>query len=116
MLNDDGARQVERYRATDSEVVNSAADCELADVAAGEIEWLDDVGVSSEGKSIPQCRQARYTKSCLIFERRLTFAIKHLDEDVVDQVMHRLAAAAVRQRDVWHLHLAAVPGLSVLCC
>jgi hypothetical protein len=56
------------------------------------------------------------TNPRLIFEWRLTFAIKHLDEDVVDQVVHRLAAAAVGQRDVWHLHFAAVPGFAVLCC
>ena len=49
LLEDEGERQRERPRAADREVVDRAVDRELADVAAGEEDRRDDVGVGGEG-------------------------------------------------------------------
>ena len=61
LLDDEPGRERERPRAGDREVVDRAVDGELADVAAGEEERLDDVGVGRERE--PRRRSARAARS-----------------------------------------------------
>jgi hypothetical protein len=52
----------------------------------------------------------------LIFQWCLTFVVKGFKEDVVDQIVHRLATAAVSECDSWYTHFPATPSLTVVCC
>src|SRR3989440_11433373 len=113
LLNYDRTRQVERYRAAHRQVINRAADRQLTNIATGKIQWLDHVGICGESKSIAKRHHVRQTEPRLVLQRRLILVVKCLKEDVVDQIVHRLAAATVGESDRCNLHLAAMPGLAV---
>ncbi len=107
LLDDGAAGEVERRRAPHGEVVDRAADRQLADVAAREEQGVDDEGVRGEGQPVSQPRQVRQREPRLVVQRVQRRVVEGRDEDVVDQVPHRRAAAPVRQRHFRHVDGAA---------
>ena len=98
LLDDRGAGEIERDCAADREVVDRAADRELADVAAGKEQRIDDEGIGGEGKPVAAPREIGEIEPRLILERSEQRIVEGRDEHVVDQVLHRLAAAAMGER------------------
>ena len=109
-LDDRRAGEIERPRAADREIVDRAADGELADVAAGEDQRIDDEGIGGEGEPVAVSREIAKIEARLILERRQRRIVEGPDEDVVDQVLHRLAAAAMGERHGRHVDLAERSG------
>ena len=107
LLDDDRAGQIERHRAADGEIVDRAADRELADVAAGKDQRIDDEGVGGECQPVAVARQCCEIEPRLVVERGEQRIVEGRHEDVVDEILHRLAAAAMGERHGWHVHLAA---------
>ena len=70
LLDDRGAGEVERHGAADGEVVDRAADRELADVAAGKEQRVDDVGVGREGEPVAARGQSGEVETRLVVQRR----------------------------------------------
>ena len=94
-LNDESGAQVKRARAAHGQVIHRAVDRHRADVAAGEEERAHDIGIRRErelaGRRLEHCadRAARRAIRC-----------RTPQEDILDELMHQLSAAAVRQQDV----------------
>ena len=107
LFDDDRAGQVERRGAADREIVDGAADGELADVAAGENQRIDDERIGGERETIAALRQGGQIEPRLVVERRQQRIVEGLDEYIVDEVLHRLAAAAMGERHRRHMHSAA---------
>ena len=81
-------------RAADREIVDSAAHRQLADVAAGKEQRVDNerIGGHREAVAMPGQRRKRHAR--LIVQRRKQRIVEDRHEYVVDQVLRRLAAAA----------------------
>ena len=94
LLDDEAGREPERRRAGDGEVVDRAVDGELADVAAGEEERLDDVGVGREGE--PRAAHLADGGVAELVEQRVR---ELLEEEALDERPRRLPARAVGERD-----------------
>ena len=109
-LDDRGAGEIERNGAADREIVDRAADRELADVAAGKDQRIDDEGIGGEGEPVAVPREIGEIEPRLIVERREQRIVERPDEHVVDQILHRLAAAAMGERHGRHMDLAERPG------
>ena len=109
-LDDRGAGEIERDCAPDREVVDRAADRELPDVAAGKDERIDDEGIGGEGKPVAAPREIGEIEPRLILERGEQGIVEGSHEHVVDQVLHRLAAAAMGKRHRWRMNLAEGSG------
>ena len=109
-FHDRRAGKVERRGPADRQIVDRAADRELADVAAGEDQRVDNEGVGGEGKPVAVSREVAEIETRLILERRQRGVVECPDEHIVDQILHRLAAAAMRERHRRHVHLAQGPG------
>ena len=105
-LDDRRAGKIQRPRAADREIVDGAADRELADIAAGEEQGIDDEGIGGEGEPVAQGGEIGEIEARLIFERRQRRVVEGAHEHVVDQILHRLAAAAMGERDGRHMNLA----------
>ncbi len=92
-LQDDAQREIERRRPRHGEVVDRAANGKPADVAAGEEERFDDVGVGGEDESIGGWRQQRRVV------QRIQEGVRQLGcEDRLDQHPGGLAAGPVGER------------------
>ena len=90
----------------------AAHDSELSDVPAGEEERRHHIGVGGEGEPIAAGGEDAEVEARLVFQGPQRRVVEGLDEDVVDQVLHRLAAAAVGQ--VHRAHADAA-GCSLHC-
>jgi hypothetical protein len=106
-LDDRGARQIERNRATDRQIIDCAAHGEFADIAAGKFKWIDNEGVGGDRQPVASLRQCRHRHACLVVERRKQRVVEGGDEHFVDQVLHCLAAATVAERHCPHAAFAA---------
>ena len=110
LLDDDGAGQIERHSTADGEVVDRAADRELADVAAGKEQRVDDIGVGGEGEPVAARGQSGEIEAGLVLQRRQGRVVEGAHKDVVDQILHRLAAAAMGERHLRHIEPAEPAG------
>jgi hypothetical protein len=97
-LDDRRARKIKRGGAADREIVDRAAHRELADIAAREKQRVDDIRVGGEREAVAVQREIAQGHACLIAERFEQRIVKGADKDIVDEVLHRLAAAAMRER------------------
>ena len=109
-FHDRRAGKVKRPRPADRQIVDRAADRELADVAAWENERIDDEGIGREGEPVAVQHEIAEIETRLVLERRQRGIVEGPDENVVDQILHRLAAAAMRQRHRRHVDPAESPG------
>ena len=107
LLDDGGARQVERHRSADGQVVDRAAHRKLADIAARKLQRIDHEGVGGHRQSVAVFRQQRYRHARLVIEWRQQRVVECGDEDLIDQVLHRLATATVAEGDCLHAAFAA---------
>ena len=104
LLEDEPGRQVQRRGAGHGQVVDRAVDGQVADVAAGEEQRRDHVGVGGErqpGAVDPQLRG--------VLERLEQRVAEGVEEDRLDQGVRRLAAGAVRHRDAFFPDPGAAP-------
>ncbi len=108
-LDDRGAGEIERNRAANREIVDRAAHREPADIAAGEDERIDDEGICGEGNSVAAPREIGEIEPRLIVQRGEQRIVERPDEHVVDQILHRLAAAAMGERHGRHMDPAQRP-------
>ena len=109
-FHDRRAGKIERPRPADRQIVDRAADGELADVAAGEDQRVDHEGIGGEGEPVAVPREIAEIETRLILERRQRCVVEGPDEDVVDQILHRLAAAAMGERHGRHVDLPQNSG------
>jgi hypothetical protein len=91
-LDDEGRGQPERHRAADREVVDSAADRQLADVAAGKLDRGDHETVGGEGQPRAGFGQRAGHQPGLVLG---SVGFEGGGEDGVDQAAHGLAATAM---------------------
>jgi hypothetical protein len=105
-LEDEPGRQVQRGRAGHGQVVHRAVDGQVADVAAGEEQRRDHVGVGGERHPGPVDAQVGG-----VLERLQQRVAERVEEHRLDQGMGRLAAGPVRHRDPFFPDPgAAAPG------
>ncbi len=95
LLEDHAAGEVERARAAHGQVVDGAGHGELADVAAGEEQRGDNVGVGGHRQPVAVRGKFGKVDARLVFEGGEHRVVEGAHEQVVDQVAHGLAAAAV---------------------
>ena len=94
LLDHEAGRERDRPRSRDGEVVDGAVDGEVADVAAGEEDRLDDVRVGRERDArAVQVEQRR------VGQRREQRVVELLEEQALDEGPRRLSARAVGERD-----------------
>ena len=97
--------KIERPRPADRQIVDRAAHGELADVAAGEDQRVDHEGISGESEPVAVPREIAEIETRLILERRQRCIVEGPDEHIVDQILHRLAAAAMGECHRRHVDL-----------
>ena len=68
---------------------------------------IDDEGIGGEGEPVAAPREIGEIEPRLIVQRREQRIVEGPDEDVVDQILHRLAAAAMGERHRRHMDPAA---------
>ena len=93
-LDDEAGRERDRPRARHREIVDRPVDREVADVAAGEEDRLDDVGVGREGEP-----HAVHVEQRRVAERREQRIVELRDEQLFDKGSCRLAARTMSERD-----------------
>jgi hypothetical protein len=102
-LDDRGAGQIKRLGAADRKIVDGAGDRDPPDVAAGKDQRIDHEGIGSERKPVAAAREVGQIEARLVLQRRQQRIVEGAHEHVVDEILHRLAAAAMRKghgRDV----------------
>ena len=121
-LDDDAARKIERLGAADGEIIDGAADGKLANVAAGKFQRIDHEGIGGEGEPIAMQREIGQRKARLVFERYQRRILEGADEDIVDEIAHRLAAATMGKTHLGDMNTVAhfaswaqIRGHVVLC-
>lgn len=106
LLQDETGRQVQRPGPAHRKVVHGAVDGEVADVAAGEEQRGDHVGVGRERE--PRAARGEDRAVLQRFEQRVA---ERVEEHRLDQRLGRLAARAVGHRDVLLAHAGLpLPG------
>ena len=100
LLEDEPGRQVQRGGAGHRQVVDGAVDGEVADVAAGEEQRRDDVGIGGERE--PGAGDVQPGRVLELLEPGVA---ERVEEHGLDQGLGRLAARAVRHRDALFPHL-----------
>ena len=108
-LDDDRTGEIERHRAPDREIIHGSTDGELSDIAAGEDQGIDDERIGGESQAITMTGKYREIEPRLVIERRKQRVVERLQKYVVDEIFHRLAAAAMGKRYRRHMDLAARP-------
>ena len=93
------ARQEQWPRAAHRQVVDGARHGESADVAAGEEQRVDHVGVRGEREPVAEPGQFGHRDLRLVLQCAKQRVVERRDEHVLDQRAHRPAAAAVRHVD-----------------
>ena len=96
LLEDEARRQCHRSRAGHGQVVHRSVDREVADAAACEEQWRNDVPVGGEGQ--PPAEQVQHGAVLEEFEHGIA---KGFEEDRVDEGGRCLAARAVGQGDAF---------------
>jgi hypothetical protein len=92
-LNDVASAEVERARARHRKVVNRAVHSQGAEVATGKEERLHDVGIGSESEAL--AADFEHARIVLRFQERIA---EGGQEQLADELMHQLAAAAVSEQ------------------
>jgi hypothetical protein len=115
LFDDHRAGKIERLRAADGEIVDRAAHGKLADIAARKHQRIDHEGVGGEGEAVAMGGNLGEIESRLVLERGERGVVEGCDEHVVDQILHGLAAAAVRKRHRRHIDLAEGAGTDEGC-
>jgi hypothetical protein len=110
LLDDHRAGKIQRLRAADREIVDRSANGELADVAARKEQGIDDKRVGRERQLIAMHGERGKIEAGLILQHGRRGPVEGRDEHVVDQVLHCLAAAAMRQCHLRHEHPAESTG------
>jgi hypothetical protein len=110
LFEDGGARQVEGYGAAYGEVVDRTAHGKLSDVSAGKEQRVDDERVGREGEAIASTREGGQVEASLVLEWRECRVVEGADENVVDEVLHRLATTAMGECDGFDVHPAKATG------
>jgi hydrogenase maturation protein HypF len=103
-LQDEPGRQVERGGTGHGQVVDRAVYRQVADVAAGEEQRLDHIGIGGQRQPGPVDGQLGRVLEGL--EQRVA---ERVEEDRLDQGLGRLAAGAVRHRDAFFPDPGATP-------
>ena len=94
-FDDEGGTEIERARAGHRQVVDGAVDGQGTEVAAGEEEGPHDVGIGGEGEAL--AGDVEHAGVVLGFEERVA---EGGEEELADELVHELAAAAVGEEDV----------------
>ena len=89
------AGEIARQGAADRHIVGGAAYCQLADVATGEKQRIDNVAVGGEGETIALSGKLRQIETRLIFLLRQPRVGESLHKQGGDQLLHRLSPATV---------------------
>ena len=110
LLDNHRAGEIERHGTAGREVVDRAIHRELADIAAGEEQRIDDVGIGGEGEPIAAHGQLGKIETGLVLQGGQGRVVEGAHKDVVDQILHRLAAPAMGKRHFRHMQLAEPPG------
>ena len=93
LFDDESGAEVARARAGHGEVVHRAMHRERAEVAAGKEKGAHDVGIGGEGDAL--AGEVEHAGVMLRFEQGVA---KGGHEELADELVHELAAAAVRQQ------------------
>ncbi len=99
LFDNHAAGQIQRHRAAHGKIIDRAGHRQLADIASGKEQRIDHIGIGRHGQRAAEGVERIKADACLVFEGCQGFVGKAVDEHIVDQVAHRLAAGAVRQRD-----------------
>ncbi len=96
LFEDESAGEVAGNGAADGHVVGRAADGELADIAAGKEQRIDDIAVGGEGQPVALGGEGGEVNARLVFLLAEPGVVKGLHEQPVNQLLHRLSTASVR--------------------
>jgi hypothetical protein len=109
-LDDHCAGKIQRLRAADREIVDRSAHGKFANVAARKEQRIDDERIGRESQLIAMHGERGEIEPGLILEHGWRGSVESRDEHVVDQILHCLAAAAMRERHLRHEHPAERTG------